>query len=779
MPSVTEGLPEAYEGNEPYIFVSYKHEDGPQVYPLVRELNDQGYRVWYDEGIPPSKDYRKEIANALIRCDLFLVCMTAQAIDSEWVMNEINMACDERKPFLAIHLEECRLPPELRLQIGRFQAIWKWKLSAADYRRALGRALPATSRRTKASEADASASEAVRAQVPPTKPASPAPSAAKPQKSLVKAQRLAEKRRISDEKRLAEEKRFAKEKRAARARRAAEAKRIADAERILAVRQCLAEEQRIAEGKRLAEEKRRVEEQRIAEGKRLAEEKRRVEEQRISDEKRRVELRRLVEEQRVAEEKWRTEAKRLAEKRPKDGAPKPDPLDIQIQEAKKAVVLTKAEEARIRGEILSLKLELSDIGKELCALRANRKGAADPIPDIRLDVDNEKRMADEKRQREYLTAVAAPEAAIKKQDYAPAGRETKAALGLRPDGAEALDLSKRLQPKLEVRSEVDGRDTPGAVIAFSGKPTAHKTPITFQFEQGKTYEVSVSLPSEGGRGCAPAKQTFVADWHGPRVWKARLETRQAVQLSAALLEPKPPKSAARRAGDADVVDLGGGIKIEMVWCPPGSFLIGSPENEENRKSNETQHRVTLTKGFWMGKFEVTQAQWEAVTGSNPSWFKGADLPVEQVSWDDCQAFVAKLNAKAPGGGFRLPTEAEWEYACRAGTTEAYAGNLDEMAWYGSNSGSTSHPVGQKKPNAWGLYDMHGNVCEWCQDWYGDYPTGSVTEPVLVRGRTPRVIRGGDLFYNARGCRSAYRYGRDPRQRCNAVGLRLARNPQDP
>ena len=216
--------------------------------------------------------------------------------------------------------------------------------------------------------------------------------------------------------------------------------------------------------------------------------------------------------------------------------------------------------------------------------------------------------------------------------------------------------------------------------------------------------------------------------------------------------------------------------IAMVYVPAGEFLMGSAGDEKDRLQSETQHRVTLTKGFYMGKYEVTQGQWEKAMGSNPSNFKqaGKDAPVEQVSSYDCQAFCQKL-----GAGFRLPTEAEWEYACRAGTKGPYAGNLGDMAWYDANSGKTSHPVGQEQPNAWGLYDMHGNVCEWCQDWCGDYPAGAVTDPPGPGARGSagaRVSRGGGWNDRAETCRSARRLFEMGSQNNYALGMRLAFSP---
>ena len=217
-----------------------------------------------------------------------------------------------------------------------------------------------------------------------------------------------------------------------------------------------------------------------------------------------------------------------------------------------------------------------------------------------------------------------------------------------------------------------------------------------------------------------------------------------------------------------------GVEFAFRWCPPGTFMMGSPTTEEGRDSCETQHQVTLTKGFWMLETEVTQKQWKAIMGNNPSDFKGDDLPVENVSWNDCQEFCRKCAQL--GLPVQLPTEAQWEYACRAGTTGAYAGNLDEMAWYDSNSGSKTHPVGTKTPNAWGLYDMHGNVCEWCQDWYDeDYPSGSVTDPAGPSNGSYRVFRGGSWCGSARYCRSASRYDNVPVYREYGIGFRCVRS----
>ena len=188
--------------------------------------------------------------------------------------------------------------------------------------------------------------------------------------------------------------------------------------------------------------------------------------------------------------------------------------------------------------------------------------------------------------------------------------------------------------------------------------------------------------------------------------------------------------------------------------------------------------ITLTKGYYLQTTPVTQGQWKAVMGSNPSYFKdcGDDCPVENVSWDDVQEFLKKLSQKE-GKTYRLPTEAEWEYACRAGTTTDYyfgkdAADLGDYAWYFGNSGNKTHPVGQKRPNDWGFYDMLGNVWEWCQDWYRYYSSESVVDPTGSSTGAYRVHRGGSWHDNARDCSSAVRYGTPPGDRFNDAGFRL-------
>ena len=253
-------------------------------------------------------------------------------------------------------------------------------------------------------------------------------------------------------------------------------------------------------------------------------------------------------------------------------------------------------------------------------------------------------------------------------------------------------------------------------------------------------------------------------------WQAKLENEKRK-------EPKP--------GDEMTVTLPGGVPMTFCWCPATTsedwkrlsggadyFRMGSPETEAERENDEKQHRVTLTQGFWMGKFPVTQKQWTSVMGSNPSQFNGGDRPVERVAWEgntneaNCLDFIRKIN-ESGDVKVALPTEAQWEYACRAGTTTPFSfgstlngdlANCNGRHPYGMTAGhyrEQTSPVGSYAPNAWGLHDMHGNVLEWCADRYGDY-TGDSTDPTGPTSGDDRVLRGGGWCYSAEFCRSAYR-----------------------
>jgi formylglycine-generating enzyme required for sulfatase activity len=251
--------------------------------------------------------------------------------------------------------------------------------------------------------------------------------------------------------------------------------------------------------------------------------------------------------------------------------------------------------------------------------------------------------------------------------------------------------------------------------------------------------------------------------------------RWAAALAAAVLLWAPGCSS---PPNELTLDLGDGVTMKLVLIPAGKFIMGSPDSEQLRsKSEGPQHEVTISKPFYIGATEVTQAQYEAIMGSNPSFYKDTTNPVDKVSWNDAAEFCKKISEKTRQA-VRLPTEAEWEYACRAGTAKAFSFGEDDRAlgdyaWYPGNSGGKTHPVGQKKPNAWGLHDMHGNVWEWCADWYGEYPNGEVTDPQGPASGTSRVLRGGSYRFDPTYCRSAFRSYDTPDYSVINFGFRVA------
>ena len=364
------------------------------------------------------------------------------------------------------------------------------------------------------------------------------------------------------------------------------------------------------------------------------------------------------------------------------------------------------------------------------------------------------------------------------------------------DNAKAKELKnealRHLVPSLKVIATIDGEEVRGAKVKINGKE--YSTPLKWEkLDKGTSVGPYDFTFARYGKNYVGTLSPVTVNWLG-------LKT-----LTVALKEYTGP-----RHGDRKTLTLPGGETMTMIYVAPGSFMMGSPTTEEGRYDNETQHHVTLTKGYWLGETEVTQAQWESVMGDNPSRFKSASRPVETVSWEDCQKFIAKVNREARrqcGGDVRLPTEAEWEYACRAGSKTALSNGkltilgkhngpeLDEVAWYGGNSSvgfelsngygwsgcpekqyegtkAGTHPVAKKTKNSWGFYDMHGNVWEWCQDWYGAYPSGAVTDPTGQASGDCRAVRGGCWGYYARNCRSANRDWGRPGDRNSLCGFRL-------
>jgi formylglycine-generating enzyme required for sulfatase activity len=320
---------------------------------------------------------------------------------------------------------------------------------------------------------------------------------------------------------------------------------------------------------------------------------------------------------------------------------------------------------------------------------------------------------------------------------------------------------KATQQQIVINSEPTGAEV------VEGRTVLGKTPLELgRQEPGKavTYALRLNGYEEG-------------------LVTGKVKTGEALRLSIALKALPKPKMEGSKAGEERDFEIAPGVKITMCWIPPGEFIMGSPVGELGRGDDETQRRVRISKGFWLAKTETTQAQWRAVMGSNPSDLSGDDLPVESVSWNDIArpgGFIEKSNqATAVGEGrFSLPTEAQREYACRAGETGPYSGGtIDQVAWYSYNSDAKTHPVGSKKPNAWGLHDMHGNVWEWCADWYGNELSGGI-DPQGASTGVSRVNRGGSWLSNAAYCRAADRNWYYPDYRSNHLGFRPALVPSE-
>ena len=321
-----------------------------------------------------------------------------------------------------------------------------------------------------------------------------------------------------------------------------------------------------------------------------------------------------------------------------------------------------------------------------------------------------------------------------------------------------------------------------------------------QSEVGLDLRLYAGLSITGAVGTVYQIQyiTDLARTNNASAWRC-LEFLQ-LQASPYLWADKSAPASGKRFYRAEVF----AAPTNMVFIPPGTFRMGSPTNEVDRNDDEgpQQTEVTISRGFWMGKYEVTQGEYLSVMSNNPSSFstnKGfrldLTLPVETVSWDDATNYCGVLTQRERAAGriaansvYRLPTEAEWEYACRGWTSTRFSygddpgyTNLTNYAWYGDNSGFTTHPVGQKRPNPWGLYDMHGNVWEWCQDWYGRYhPGGIALDPQGPATGSYRVIRGGEWHSPTWGCRSASRYDGAPGLGWyGGIGIRVLLAPGQP
>jgi len=342
-----------------------------------------------------------------------------------------------------------------------------------------------------------------------------------------------------------------------------------------------------------------------------------------------------------------------------------------------------------------------------------------------------------------------------------------------------FDMQKK--PLLEQRKKITGQEFPLG-------PREVKMKLVKYVPEREQFRVTVE-PKSKNAGWERFKEDILVPkasareyWRNPDllvpVVTAKMDRTGKIMLKEIKAQGPQGQEYKSSAFWADPV-----IGMEFVWVPGGCYQMGCGSWTDNCYNDEKHVHEVCVDGFWMGKYEVTQGQWKRIMGKNPSRFKkGDNYPVEQVPWDDAKEFIKKLNAKSNGSyEFRLPTEAEWECACRSGgQPEKYCGSSDigSLAWYEGNSGGSTHPVGTKKPNGLGIYDMSGNIYEWCEDIYADnaYSKNSRNNPIYIGGGTRRVCRGGGWDGTPRVVRSAYRYGDYPDCRYNYLGFRLMRTP---
>ncbi|MBI3651942.1 MAG: SUMF1/EgtB/PvdO family nonheme iron enzyme [Acidobacteria bacterium] len=340
-----------------------------------------------------------------------------------------------------------------------------------------------------------------------------------------------------------------------------------------------------------------------------------------------------------------------------------------------------------------------------------------------------------------------------------------------------IEAQQRQQLEDQKKQPAVERDTEATIIR-EPQPVKVEVQKSLKFDSPKR---SSRIPKEvPPQPLAKPKRSPVLIGGG--VFVALIFLVAAIVLAVKSFKPANPTAPTNLIATTSTSEIIKQIEAQMVQIPGGTFMMGSPKNEQGRNDKEwPQHQVTVSS-FYLGKYEVTQAQWREVASlpkvkidlnATPSRFNGDNLPVETVSWDEAVEFCERLS-RVTRKMFRLPTEAEWEYACRAGTRGRYAGNLDKMTWYDNNSDNTTHQVGEKQANAWGLYDMQGNVSEWCRDAYGAYSSEAQRDPTGANSGVNRMRRGGRWNHNARICRSAYRSWITPDYRAFSLGFRLVR-----
>ena len=442
-------------------------------------------------------------------------------------------------------------------------------------------------------------------------------------------------------------------------------------------------------------------------------------------------------------------------------------LDTKLQGAQSAQAEAVARAAAIEAE----RRAREEAARVAAAEKAARVAAAEEAARVaaaeKAAAEARIAQAEAERTARLAAALLAAKTAAGANHWEEVLQQSETVLTLEPGQAEATALKHeavvQLRPRLKLIVEAGGQEVAAKI---SDGATIHLSSFTWELESGTTCLFRIFHQSDWSdfaiaRRWKPAELNLTVNWRGLKEQRVLLEEQK---------DPQPNTPLA--------LELSGGITMDLIWIPPGEFTMGSTEGESDEYP---VHTVRITKGFGMGKTEVTQAQWESVMGTKPSYFKGADLPVESVCWNDCQLFLERLNQQLTSRNLSiracLPTEAEWEYACRAGTITMYHtgpddSNLRETAWYWGVSVGKTHPVGQKSANHFGLYDMHGNVWEWCQDWHGRYTSDAALDPTGPSSGTNRVSRGGSFVNYSSSCRAARRSGYGPTIMYNITGFRI-------
>ena len=806
MPTVLISSPfDAYGGNEPYVFVSYAHIDAAAVYPEIKKMYQNGVRIWYDKGIEEGSEWPAEIEKALNNCTVFIVFLSKYSVESVNVRNEIHLALKKKKEFLAVYLEKTELKFGLELTISSLQHVTKRQ--TGEYWEKIWKFLtnhPEVFDPTKSQNVFTSANQslvfnndaiglidkyqnqklvfpkitnkqkyfglgvigllaigifAIAAMLffgnkTPKDPASPIVSNTTFAKNKNDAEELKEKQpKINYS--MQEDK--------------TKVKQIADV--------------KIKQKDRSELEKKGIVNFKPAEKTIFT----------------------LIENDLVL-----IPAGKFMMGSPESEAGRKNSETLHEVTITKSYYMGKHEVTQEQWQAVMGNNPSDTKGENLPVNNVSWNECQEFIKKLNANTNGGYRLPTE-AEWEYACRAGASttysfggEITPKDANYDDSKIGRPVVVGsYKPNSFGLFDMHGNVWEWCENKY---GGYPSGAVTDPQGPATgtnrgmrggsflSKEFEIRYSSRNGsrptdrdKQYGIRLAKTSEIKIASSPTLEKNVNKQDSIEIITPTTETilvAPFTETKAKQVQKVVAKNLQKKV--EEVEDLGDGIQLDLILIPGGKFKMGSPAAEKGRFDNETQHEVTLTKPYYLGKHEVTQEQWEAVMGSNPSDTKGEKLPVTNISWNDCQEFITKLNVKK-SGGYRLPTEEEWEYACRAGTNSAYSfgdnitpnnANCDF-----SNIGKPAE-VGSYKPNSFGLYDMHGNVFEWCEDGFREYTAVTVigkNKPVSPpEVRTPigigRVLRGGSFSANVSASRSSNRaYLNRPTDKHEFIGFRLAKN----